>query len=87
MTAEIKTGGPAFPQSGAISGAGDVWMSSELGGSGLTIRDYFAKEALGLCYAQYLNYAEIEGFQEDWRTGVAIDAYMMADAMLAARSK
>ncbi|HDL7887698.1 TPA: hypothetical protein PXP60_004221 [Yersinia enterocolitica] len=62
-------------------------MSSELGGSGLTIRDYFAKEALGLCYAQYLNYAEIEGFQEDWRTGVAIDAYMMADAMLAARSK
>lgn len=56
------------------------------GDAGMTLRDYFAKEALGLCYAQYLNYAEVEGFQEDWRTGVAIDAYMMADAMLAARA-
>ncbi|MGP4141027.1 hypothetical protein [Sodalis praecaptivus] len=66
-----ETGGQAFPVQGY---------------EGVTIRDYFAKEALGLCYAQYLNYAEVEGFHEDWRTGVAIDAYMMADAMLAARA-
>lgn len=50
-----------------------------------TLRDYFATEALGLCLAQYLNHAEIEGFIENWRDGVAADAYLMADAMLKAR--
>lgn len=73
-----ETGGPAFPMPAS------EWNGAD---SGMTLRDYFAKEALGLCYAQYLNYAEAEGFQEDWRTGVAIDAYMMADAMLKARSE
>ncbi len=50
-----------------------------------TLRDYFATEALGLCFAQYLNHAEVEGFSENWRDGVASDAYLMADAMLKAR--
>lgn len=50
-----------------------------------TLRDHFATEALGLCFAQYLNYAEVEGFSESWRDGVAADAYLMADAMLKAR--
>ncbi|SAF87016.1 Uncharacterised protein [Enterobacter ludwigii] len=50
-----------------------------------TLRDYFATEALGLCFAQYLNHAEVEGFSENWRDGVAADAYLMADAMLKAR--
>lgn len=52
-----------------------------------TLRDYFATEALGLCFAQYLNHAEIEGFSENWRDGVAADAYLMADAMLKARER
>lgn len=50
-----------------------------------TLRDHFATEALGLCFAQYLNHAEVEGFSENWRYGVAVDAYLMADAMLKAR--
>lgn len=78
MTDEIKTGGPAFP---FVPGEGSALYESE----GMTVRDYFAKEALGLFYAQYLDYAKVEGFQEDWRTGVALDAYMMADAMIKAR--
>ncbi|WP_145592721.1 hypothetical protein [Yersinia bercovieri] len=78
MTDEIKTGGPAFP---FVPGEGSALYESE----GMQLRDYFAKEALGLCYAQYLNYAAVEGFQENWRTGVALDAYMMADAMIKAR--
>lgn len=49
------------------------------------LRDYFAAKALGLCFAQYLNHAEAEGFQDGWRDGVAADAYQMADAMLRAR--
>ena len=49
------------------------------------MRDYFAGKALGLCFAQYLNHAESEGFQDGWRDGVAADAYSMAEAMLRAR--
>lgn len=51
----------------------------------MTVRDYMAAKALGLCFAQYLNHAEVEGFQDGWRDGVASDAYQMADAMLKAR--
>lgn len=61
------------------------WPNENVRTEGLLLRDYFAARALGLCYAQYLNYAEVEGLQEDWRTGVALDAYMMADAMIKAR--
>lgn len=50
-----------------------------------TLRDYFANQSLGLCFAQYLNHTEIEGFSENWRDDVAADAYLMADAMLKAR--
>ena len=73
-----ETGRPAFPVPAT------EWHGSD---SGMDLRDHFAGKALGLCYAQYLNYAEGNGFQDDWRTGVAIDAYMMADAMIAARSR
>ncbi len=51
----------------------------------MSLRDYFAAKALGLCYADYLNYAAEHGIQEGWRDGVAKDAYLMADAMLKAR--
>ncbi|EKN3879392.1 hypothetical protein NUA11_000408 [Yersinia enterocolitica] len=61
------------------------WHNENVRTEGLLLRDYFAARALGLCYAQYLNYAAVEGFQEGWRTGVALDAYMMADAMIKAR--
>ncbi|EKN3638174.1 hypothetical protein OZ698_004765 [Yersinia enterocolitica] len=61
------------------------WPNENVRTEGLLLRDYFAARALGLCYAQYLNYAAVEGFQEGWRTGVALDAYMMADAMIKAR--
>ena len=53
--------------------------------SDATLRDYFAAKAVGLCFAQYINHAEVEGFQDGWRDGVAADAYLMADAMLKAR--
>lgn len=49
------------------------------------LRDYFAAKAVGLCFAQYINHAEVEEFQDGWRDGVAADAYLMADAMLKAR--
>ena len=75
-----NNGGPAFPELGNVGHNSD-WQSE----SGMTVRDYMAAKALGLCFAQYLNHAEVEGFQDGWRDGVASDAYQMADAMIKAR--
>lgn len=78
-----ETGGQAFPrQQWEYDGQNNVLQYQE---EGMTLRDYFAAKALGLCFAQYLNHAEVEGFQDGWRDGVAADAYQMADAMLHAR--
>lgn len=84
-----ETGGPAFPQSGAISGAGDVWNSSELGGEGLTLRDYFAAKAMDAASRdsdgtlQGSCFETAEGIAE----GIACRAYLLADAMLKVRNK
>ena len=51
------------------------------------LRDEFAKAALPACYANFVRDAETLGYMEDWRHGVALDAYMMADAMLKARNE
>ncbi|AVX39071.1 hypothetical protein [Yersinia massiliensis] len=82
MTDEIKTGGPAFPQSGAINGAGDVWVSSELGGSGLTVHDYFSAKAMAALIHRYadVNIDDLKVLEE-----IAIRASNMADAMIKAR--
>ena len=49
------------------------------------MRDYFAAKAMPACYAEYCAYANVRGYDEDWKMGVALDAYAMADAMLKAR--
>ena len=52
----------------------------ELTDPGMTLRDYFAAQAIGPLL-------QIETYpDENWRMGIAIDAYAMADAMLAARA-
>jgi len=53
---------------------------------GLTIRDYFAAKALPTVMKNYCDYAEKHGYDEEWRMGIAIDAYSIADAMIKARS-
>ena len=69
---EIKDEAPAFPAAGMT-------------GRGMTLRDYFAAKALPAAYADYCESARKIGFDEGWKMGVALDAYAMADAMLAAR--
>ena len=54
----------------------------ERGYSGLELRDYFAAQAIGPLLQQIETYPD-----ENWRMGIAIDAYAMADAMLAARER
>ena len=53
----------------------------ERGYSGLELRDYFAAQAIGPLLQQIETYPD-----ENWRLGIAIDAYAMADAMLAVRA-
>ncbi len=77
-----QTGGPAFPELGNV-GYNSDWQNEP----GMTLRDYFASKALGLCYADYLNYAAENGLQEGWRDVVAKNAYLLADAMLKAREE
>lgn len=75
---EMKNGGPAFPTFNAISHCDE---------GGMTLRDYFAAKAFHACYAEYFAGLARNEYTCDpeWRDGVAIEAYRMADAMLAAR--
>lgn len=54
----------------------------ELTDPGMMLRDYFAAQAIGPLLQQIEAYPD-----ENWRMGIAIDAYAMADAMLAARER
>lgn len=68
---EQHDGGPAFPVKQPLS-------SDALG---MTLRDYFAAKAMQSGLATNTEYPD-----ENWRYGLALDAYKMADAMLAARN-
>ena len=48
----------------------------------MDLRDYFAAQAIGPLLQQVETYPD-----ENWRMGIAIDAYAMADAMLSARER
>ena len=67
----------AFP---VLKGIGGVGMA--LTEPGMTLRDYFAAQAIGPLLQQIETYPD-----ENWRLGLAIDAYAMADAMLSARER
>lgn len=54
----------------------------QLGEYGLTIRDYFAAKAMQILLQTIDDFPD-----ENWRLGVTIDAYKMADAMMEAREK
>lgn len=66
-------GGPAFP----LQSIGPEFAA---GYSGMSLRDYFAAKAMAAMVASP-DYVEGVWFQED----IALQAYTMADAMLAAR--
>ena len=93
----IETGGPAFPMQEpqaihayAVSAIDGITEPDERDRAyskaraeavgGATLRDYFAAKAM-----QALLTTIDEFPDEHWRTGVAMDAYAMADAMLATR--
>lgn len=76
--ARRNDGGPAFP----LQSIGPDFAP---GYAGMSLRDYFAAMVLPVLCADYCASAQKVGFDERWQMGVALDAYAMADAMLAAR--
>jgi hypothetical protein len=55
---------------------------------GMTLRDYFAAKAMPAVYRDFWDdyrAGRSAPIPEDWKMGVALDAYAMADAMLEAR--
>ena len=73
MSDKIKDGGPAFPTV-------DANRAEDYGTYGMTLRDYFAAKAMQAGLTTIAEYPD-----ENWRVGLAMDAYAMADAMLKAR--
>jgi hypothetical protein len=73
MTTERKDGGPAFPITDA-----DRWGKTVVRG-GMSLRDWFAGQALAGMLAWKAGESTVESFAET--------AYMHADAMLSERQK
>lgn len=81
--AEIKTGGAAFP----CEGGSESGLHAD---PGMTLRDYIAAKALqGFLTSQYVSdfIKEVGSFStdSDVRRNLATNAYLYADAMIAAR--
>ena len=74
MAEKINDGGPVFPHEFKY-GDGTAQRCE-----GMTLRDYFAAKAMEVDYTLAKNFTD-----PDWRYGIALDAYKMADAMLKAR--
>lgn len=80
------TGGPAFP--GTYSARSDQGRGpvTEFHDKGLSLRDYFAAKALPVAWKAFEDgYFTNEGW-DSINEGVAVCAYQMADAMIAARN-
>lgn len=77
-----NNGGPAFP---SAPEADKIYNRIN---SGMTLRDYFAAKAMPALYRDFWDDFR-SGVNcrvpEDWKMGIAIDSYAMADAMLKAR--
>lgn len=88
---EIDSGGNAFPaQVGFYSVPLDhincdcVKRIGERILPGMTKREWYAGMALGAVYTSYMEYSEKHGMDENWRDGIAGDAFKMADSMIRA---
>jgi len=79
-----KTGGPAFPNEGGQKFVSGNEIRKTLPSSGMTLRDYFATNALQALLHKDSNWRE--GWGRCTKTELAEEAYAFADAMLVARA-
>ena len=75
----------AFPQTPAVSAAGDVYDPSDRYGGGMTQRDWLAGQAI-IGMAGYLLSTDDDELDNQSAT-LAAHAYRLADALLAERVK
>ena len=68
---------PAFPNEG-FNGWGQPFQ-------GMTLRDYFAAEAMKPLIENFLR-NDLHLHEHEWMEGLSMDAYSMADAMLKERA-
>jgi len=73
-------GGPAFPRAGAEHSLGGNFEQD-----GMTLRDWFAGQAIAACLSAPCPLAWTNGSAEH-RKQAAASAYLIADAMLTARN-
>jgi hypothetical protein len=79
-------GGPAFPCDQIIRRDEKGKMfGHEVSSAGMTLRDHFAAQVLPAAYECHIRTAA--SFSKEWRSEVATDAYLMADAMLKVRAQ
>ena len=84
----INDGGPAFPVADYdhMIFQPETVTETKRDLSGMSLRDYFAAKALPTAWTAFADgYFEADGW-DSINEGVAVCAYQMADAMLAARS-
>ena len=74
----VAEGGPAFP----VEGTCDSPLYSSYG---MTLRDWFAGQALAGMLSHATRYRPRPGRPENWHEAISQEAYEIADAMLAAR--
>ena len=93
MSNEAKTGGPAFPYSYEYTDVPEFYpaqpkiypvQTATVSYPGMTLRDYFAAKAMA---AMGPLQSSAKSYREAEMKGRAIEAYLMADAMIAARGE
>lgn len=79
-------GGPAFPRS-ASSDEGAELHNIAFAQAGMSLRDWFAGQALQGMLARLTSFNPAPGYPEHWHAAISQEAYEIADAMIAKRNK
>lgn len=53
----------------------------------IKLRDWFAGQVIPHIYAKYVEFANDHGYDEEWKSNLADEAFNIADAMMEARKK
>ena len=83
----MDDGGPAFPvENQALKMSDGSYALRSVGCAGMTLRDYFSGRVVASCLLNSQRHADKAGVKFSYEI-IAREAYRIADAMLAERSK